>query len=68
MDTALNQDTTYFSLELNSTLDSYGLEFAGHVIYPNHLCTDSNLVISGHCFCAAIALTAGVLPSRAQAA
>merc|ERR1711923_551484 len=67
MDIRQNRDTKY-SLELNSTADGYGLEFAGRVPYANRWCIDGNLVMSGHRYCAAIALRAGVLYSRARAA
>ena len=57
-----------FRLELFSTADCYGLEYAHQVPYVHRWATDGNLGMSGHRYCAAIALRSGVLYSRARSA
>ena len=63
MDTEEQQRAAHWAIMVK-TADCYGLVNAQHVPYANHWVKDGSLLMSGHRFCAAIALRCGALYSR----
>ena len=53
-------------LEMIQTADCYGLEYASAVPFIHRWTIDGNMAMSGHRYCAALALRAGTLYSRSR--